>query len=234
MQDWIDEIKREGHLVILMGDLTENALTSSVGSVYEQVLPPKAQIDGITQLLEPIKDQIIGGVGGNHGARTVRAVGIDPDELICYNLGVQYFGKTCAGRIQVGAAHWKIVAHHGAGGGGLLGSKLNVIAEKMTKVYPLADLYLCGHTHADVAGSDRRPEISVSTRGGVQVVHHTRHFSGTGSLLSYTGSYAEDKLLPPASPVQVVHYLGDRIQRHRAGPDAFEKPYRRVPRYFWS
>jgi hypothetical protein len=230
-EKWVKQIEKDGHLVVLMGDLIENSLPGSAGSVWEQKTPPKQQIDAVTQILEPVKDRIIGAVGGNHSARTVRAVGIDPDELICFNLGTQYFGHTMAGRIQVGNAHWKIMAHHGAGGGSLLGSKLNVIAEKMTKVMPMMDLYLAGHTHADVAGSDIRHDIAMG--GRPRIVKQRRHFSGTGSLLSYDGSYAEAKILPPASPVQVVHFIGDRV--HKALEDErYDKPYRRVPVYFWS
>jgi len=220
----------------LLGDLTENALPSSVGSVFEQVYPPEEQLRVAHEILEPIRDYILGGVGGNHGHRTFRVAGVDPDQLICGNLGAPYFGSTCAGRVQVGSAHWRIMAHHGAGGGALLGSKLNVVAEKMTKIYPMEHLYLAGHTHADVAGSDRRKYVNVTSHG-VEVKEHIRHFSGTGSLLSYDGSYAEDKLLPPASPVQVVHYLGDRVHRERkrggTGQNLREMPYRREPHYFW-
>ena len=193
-------------------------------------MTPKQQIDAVTQILEPVKEQIIGAVGGNHSARTVRAVGIDPDELLCVNLGCQYFGHTMAGRIQVGAAHWKVMAHHGAGGGMLLGSKLNVV-KKLAEIMPMMDLYLAGHTHADVSGTDKRRDVSIN-RGSVSISNHRRHFSGTGSLLDYDGSYAEAKLLPPACPAQVKHHLGDRIQRHEDGPDRYEKPYLREPVYF--
>jgi len=232
MEAWVKEINKSGDFVILMGDLIENSLPGSAGSVWEQTIPPKQQIDEVVQILEPIKDRIIGSVSGNHSARTVRAVGIDPDELIAFNLGCQHYGHTMAGRIQVGGSHWKIMAHHGAGGGALLGSKLNVVAEKMTKVYPMMDLYLAGHTHAEVCGADKRRDVSVN-RGNVTIINRLRHFSGTGSLLDYDGSYAEAKLLPPACPAQIRHYLGSRVQAHRPGhPEQYQKPYRREPRYF--
>ena len=231
VDNWIEKIRENKWLVILMGDLTENATLGSVGAVFEQKMTPQAQVRSVVDKLTPIKDYIIGGIGGNHGARSRKAVGLDPDEIICWELGIPYWGHTGAGRIQVGDAHWKIMAHHGHGGGALLGSKLNVVAEKMTKIMPMMDLYLAGHTHADVAGSDVRPDLTL-TGGGVGVIRHRRHFSGTGSLLDYSNSYAEAMLMPPASKVQVVHYLGDR--RHtRAGANTFEKPYRREPEYYF-
>lgn len=231
VEDFVAKCRDAGALVMLMGDLCENALVNSAGSTYEQHLSPQAQVKETVRILEPIKDQIIGAVGGNHGARTKKVAGLDPDEIICWELGIPYFGATAAGRIQVGErCHWKVMAHHGAGGGSLLGSKLNVVAEKMTKIVPMADLYLAGHTHADVAGSDCRPDIELSS-GGVNIQIRRRHFSGTGSLLDYDTSYAERMLLPPASKVQVFHYLGD--QKHIGKKNQkYEKRYRRVPHWY--
>lgn len=231
VQDFIDKIKDAGALVMLMGDLTENAIVGSVGGVMEQTMPPQEQVMKVCELLDPIKDQIIGGVGGNHGARTVKVAGLNPDEIICYNLGCDYFGAIAVGRIKVGEnTDWRIMVHHGAGGGSLLGSKLNVIAERMPKVVPIADLYLAGHTHADVAGSDTRPTIALNG-GSVKVVNFRRHFSGTGSLLDYDG-YPEHMLLPPASKVQVFHYLGERKHISQSGREQWRKSYQRRP-YFY-
>lgn len=214
LDSWIASVKKNKWYVILMGDLMENATMGSVGSVFEQRLTPQEQLRGIVDKLTPIKDYIIGGVSGNHGARTARVAGIDPDAIISYELGVPHYDYTAVGRIQVGKAHWAIVAHHGAGGGILQGSKLNMV-KKLALIYPMADLYLAGHAHSDVSGSDRVFEISIS--GKPRTTGHIRHFSGTGSLLDYVGSYAEQKMFPPANLVQVVHFLGDHIGTHPTG-----------------
>jgi len=233
VDDWLAKIKDNGWYVILMGDITENATIGSVGAVFEQTMTPQEQVKCAIEKFMPIKDYIIGAVGGNHGARSVRTAGLDPDEIMCWELGVPYWGHSGLGRLQVGDAHWKVFCHHGSGGGGLLGSKLNVVAEKMTKIVPMADLYLSGHTHADVAGSDTRPDITFP-KGRVRLVKNRRHFSGTGSLLEYDESYAEGKLMPPASKVQVVHFLGDRAHKYKKdnGDWEWEKPYRRQPEYY--
>ena len=216
-----------------MGDLTENAIIGSVGAVFEQILPPKAQVKEVVRMLTPIRDQIIGAVGGNHGARSEKVTGLNPDELICWELGIPYFGATAAGRIRVGRnTDWRIVAHHGAGGGALLGSKLNVISEKLAKIVPIADLYIAGHTHADVSGSDSRPMISIGS-GKVSISRQRRHFSGTGSLLDYDDSYAERFLLPPASKVQVMHHLGTRKHTARTGAKQHLKRYKRIPYFYY-
>ena len=238
VDDWVAKIHDNKWHVILMGDLTENATLGSVGAVFEQRITPQQQVRIVIDKLKPVKDYIIGAVGGNHGRRSVKAVGLDPDEIICWELGIPYWGHTGAGRIQLGKeTNWKIMAHHGAGGGALLGSKLNVVSEKMTKIMPLMDLYLAGHTHADVAGSDTRPDLTYG-RGGVSITKKRRHFSGTGSLLDYDDSYAEGMLLPPASKVQVAHFLGSRLHNARANaqngtPNTYEKPYRRHTEYYY-
>jgi hypothetical protein len=228
LNEWIAKIKKEKWYVILMGDLMENATLGSVGAVYEQTMTPQEQLRGMVDLLDPIKDYILGGVSGNHGARTVRAAGIDPDAIISFELGVPHFGYTGVGRVQVGGAHWYIVAHHGAGGGILQGSKLNMV-RKLANIYPMADLYMAGHAHTDVSGSDRVFRI-VNHHNKVSLAQHTRHFSGTGSLLDYQGSYAEAKLFPPAGLAQVVHFLGDRV--HVSREEGFAKPYRREVFHF--
>jgi len=224
---WIDTIKKNRWYVILMGDLMENATLGSVGAVFEQTMTPQEQLRYCVDMLTPIKDYIIGSVGGNHGARSKKAVGIDPDAIISFELGVPHFGYTAAGRIQVGDAHWFIVAHHGAGGGILQGSKLNMI-KKLANIYPLADLYMAGHTHADVYGSDRTFDLRMN-KGKVYKSQHIRHFSGTGSLLDYEGSYAEMKLMPPANLAQVVHFLGTRMH---VTPGVYQKPFRREVHHF--
>ena len=136
VKKWVDTIKKNKWYVLLLGDLTENATISSVGSVYEQVMTPQEQIFEVVRLLTPIKDYVLGSVLGNHGNRSVKIAGLNPDQIIAYELGHPYYNNMVAGRIQVGSAHWTIVGHHGAGGGILMGSKLNMIG-KMTKIFPI-------------------------------------------------------------------------------------------------
>ena len=127
------------------------------------------------------------------------------------------------GRIQVGDAHWIIVGHHGAGGGRLLGNKLNMI-KKMAEICPDGDLFMGAHVHADVRGSGRVMGVSLN-RGKVYMQWRRQHFSGCGSLLEYRNSYAEAKLMPPAAMCQVVHLLGDRILKNDGGERTSDKKY---------
>ena len=230
VKSWIKTIKDNQWKVLLGGDLLEMSLKNSVGDVYDQQLSPLEQIDSVVEMLKPIKDQILHSVGGNHEYRVVKAVGIDPSLLIARELGVGYSAYQSVGRIQVGEAHWKIGLTHGAGGGSLLGSKLNV-AMKLSKVYPNLDLYMSGHTHTDVSASDTIKDISLN-KGRVTGTVAVRRFSGCGSLLSYEESYAEAKLMAPAAKAQVVHFLGDRKRISVDGVVFQDKSYRREVYHF--
>ena len=66
----------------MCGDLLNNGTKDSVTNVYEEVMPPHAQVDKCVELLEPVKERILGCVGGNHELRSVKAVDLDP----CYQI----------------------------------------------------------------------------------------------------------------------------------------------------
>lgn len=68
--------------LVLCGDLLNNGTKDSVTNVYEEVMPPHAQVDKCVELLEPVKERILGCVGGNHELRSVKAVDLDP----CYQV----------------------------------------------------------------------------------------------------------------------------------------------------
>lgn len=64
--------------IVIVGDLISNGLKSSVTNVYEEAMPPSAQIDLAVQLLEPVKHKILGMVSGNHERRSKKDCDIDP------------------------------------------------------------------------------------------------------------------------------------------------------------
>lgn len=225
---WVGEIKDNGWYVILLGDLMENNLAHSAGNVHEQTMNPAEQREMVVKILDPVKEQIIGGVTGNHGNRTKRAAGIDLDADICSALGCDYFGHTITGRIKVGETDWKIVGHHCAGGGITKGAKLNAIF-KIAQVWPEMDLYLGGHVHSVCSDEDYVKRMAFGHGSPRPVMRiKRRRFSGCGSALAYDGSYAEMKNYPPAAMAQVVHFLGRREHKGETGdPEIHIKRYRR-------
>ena len=71
------EGERDSYIVIV-GDVLNNGIRDSVTNVYEETMPPSAQVDLAVELLSPVRDRILGAVGGNHELRSVKAVDMDP------------------------------------------------------------------------------------------------------------------------------------------------------------
>jgi hypothetical protein len=75
------------------GDLIECSTKTSVGAGWaEQKLDPQQQIDYIIEYLEPIKSRCLGMASGNHEDRAYKSVGINPVQIICHALGLEYAG----------------------------------------------------------------------------------------------------------------------------------------------
>ena len=64
--------------IVIVGDVLNNATRDSVTNVYEETMPPSAQVDLAAELLAPVAGKILGCVGGNHEQRSVKAVDLDP------------------------------------------------------------------------------------------------------------------------------------------------------------
>lgn len=80
--------------IVLCGDIINNGTRDSLTNVYEETMPPSAQIEKAVELLSPVKDRILGAVGGNHEARSRKAVDLDPMYTIMCILGVQHLYRT--------------------------------------------------------------------------------------------------------------------------------------------
>lgn len=78
--------------IVLVGDLINNGLRSAncPTNIYEETMPPSAQIDKAVELLRPVADKILGSVGGNHELRTNKVVDIDPAHTIMALLGIPH------------------------------------------------------------------------------------------------------------------------------------------------
>ena len=91
LQAFIDGIADEDNAyLVLVGDILQNSLKSSVGSIYlDQIAPPSSQKDMAHQLLWKVKDKVLAAVGGNHEARSLREVDDDPLYDVFCTMGIQ-------------------------------------------------------------------------------------------------------------------------------------------------
>ncbi len=198
----IDEIKDNPNAYWAgMGDLMENAIIGSKSDVYLQKIPPKEQMDMICKLLEPIKNKGLFLIAGNHEARTMRQVGLVPEQYISVVLGLPYCGYSCLAKFSMKKAHWPhdftCYFHHNYGGGYTPGGKVNR-AECLRKICPTADAAFSGHFHV----TSRIP-VTWFEAGVKGVVRRTGYDYITGSALRWDESYAEEKA-KPASTVEFI------------------------------
>lgn len=90
---FIKQIEREpDSYIVLVGDIINNGVRSAScpTNIYEETMPPSAQIDKAIELLRPVAHKILGFVGGNHELRTTKAVDIDPAHTIAALLGIPH------------------------------------------------------------------------------------------------------------------------------------------------
>jgi len=168
--------------VLLLGDIFEIAENGGKTSDPFDVRPNELEL--AVDILSPIRRKIIGGITGNHEMRILRRFNWDPCKILCESLGVQYFGQMT----EIVLNTHRIFAHHGAGGGRLLGAHLNALW-RLAEICRDADLYICGHLHTPCFAS-RTAIIRGEPR--------QQCFWGVSSWLPWP-EYAKAKALPPGS-----------------------------------
>lgn len=193
---------------ILLGDLAETATKESVGMAMfgeDEHLPD--QIKLLCNALKPLADQgkILGMLTGNHEMRVAQLIGINPMELVADKIGAPYLGFQGYIMVQVGTQKYKIMCHHGVGGGASMAGKVKSV-ERLASVAE-ADIHIAGHTH----GLHYHYDHIMTFSDDGQIVPRKRHYVVAGSFLEYWGGYAEMKLLQPsATGVAVIELLPDR------------------------
>ena len=90
IKEKIKRIKADSFgVVCLCGDLADYGLKNSKTNVYKAVMQPREQQQYVHELFEPIKNQIVAAVPGNHEERVTREVGTCPLYDLCVLWGIQ-------------------------------------------------------------------------------------------------------------------------------------------------
>ena len=177
--------------IVLMGDLTEIALTTTYGSTYEQVLTPEEQVDYVVEKLRPYKDIIVGAVAGNHNQRIVNAVGMNPMRLAFKILGIEqkFFGYTgiIKWAFNKGCIHSRV--WHGATSSSRKMYILKKIAEMREGFF--SEICVMGHTHRLLYSDDEFIRIPDSRNMKMKKVN--LYEISSGSALGWPEGYAEMK-----------------------------------------
>ena len=201
----------------LMGDLFDSVTKTSLGNVYEQCFNIKTAKEYLTEELKPIKEKILGSIGGNHEARIEKAVGDNPVNDLCYRLGIDYFPSWCAylylnvGEMRGGKCEDKrrpivytLYLHHLIGGGATSGGKFNRV--KKLKSMAMADVYCGAHVHLKGVFKEKYviPDVRYKTLTEIQ-----QAYALTGSFMGYADYSIEGMYEKPATGAVRIRLNGE-------------------------
>lgn len=177
--------------LVICGDLLNNGLKDSLTNVYEEVMPPSVQLDKAVELLLPVKDRILGCVGGNHEARTKKAVDLDPLYAVMLMLGKGelYRSNMAFMRVTLGLGktrdHYALMLVHGK-----TANKKKQFAYAVEGV----DAIISGHTHDGIVEKPARIVFNTQNRVSVKPL-----ISLTATSWLDYGGYAAASLFQPKS-----------------------------------
>lgn len=187
--------------VLLNGDIFNVATRVSKTSPFEQT--HEQEFDRAIEFFNPIKDKIIGMTDGNHEFRLEDFANFSITNTFCKALNISYLGYSAIINFKVfkrpdGRRYMQSYLgyfHHGYGGGGGLGGKLNKV-DRMRNIVPDADFYVGSHTHqmfqvpiSIIRANVRKKKIEV----------HNQMLINSGSYLDWNGAYAERMGLAPVT-----------------------------------
>lgn len=186
--------------IFLLGDILNCATRDSKSNPFEQNMDLKEQIDHAVKLFMPVKDKIIGAIDGNHELRISNYTGYSPTISLCERLGIDYLGdsavvifRLCKKYPRGSRASFSGFFHHSTGGGGSVGSKIDV-ADRLRKIICDADFYAIGHNHMLGCIHSMIYKINETTE---KVEEFRQMLVDCGGYIGYKGSYAERKMLQP-------------------------------------
>lgn len=226
-QHIMDRIKHceetENCVVILNGDLFNNATRNSVSDVYAEAIKPMEQIQRGVELFQTLADQgkIVAIVTGNHERRSDKDCNLDLTEIFAAQLGLSNcfskggiivflrFGKVSHenhGRRQM----YSIFCVHGTGGGRKEGSKL----QRLSDMASIADTDIYIHSHTHLPMIMKESFIRVDTANSC-IKSVDKLFVNTSASLDY-GGYGEVFEFKPASKDTPVIYLDGHRRRMTA------------------
>jgi UDP-2,3-diacylglucosamine pyrophosphatase LpxH len=196
---YIDKIKADDKaVVIVLGDMIDNATQGSKGCLFSQRMMPQKQIEMVIEMLYPIKDKIIFFCIGNHEERTFRQTGSDPGYTMCLGLGCLDKYNYVHGFITVKAKGkiYKLYATHNIG-------KAESKLKTMARAHPDCDAIIGGHIHqAKVV-----PVAQQLHNGKIKTT-----YAVTGCAWLKDESYSISAAYEPVSMEPPVIYLGDKLR----------------------
>jgi predicted phosphodiesterase len=213
-EDAIEDIKNDDTAkVILMGDLAECIVPSDKKRFnFDEIHPifqssistlPSAYLEYLTDILNPIKNKIIGIHQGNHESALLKYYFRDIIAELCGRLDVKYLPGMAFTKINFSyltGGHQQSVlinSAHGHKAGRKDGSKVNFMDDM--RAWLDADVILRGHSHSLFCNKTVRMETNPKNTKIIMrdvLVGHAGSFLSTYTTNNTT--YAEDQDYPPA------------------------------------
>ena len=176
--------------IVICGDLLDNGTRDSIANIY-QTLPPSTQIEKAVEILSPIADRILGGVGGNHELRSSKAVDLDPLHTVFVRLGIQDRYRRDFAFLRIVLADGNIHDHYALM---LVHGKSESKRKQFDYAIEGVDAIIGGHTHDPMT---RKSARLVLTHRNRVVVKPFVSLTAT-SWLKY-GGYAAQSLYKPTA-----------------------------------
>jgi hypothetical protein len=209
-EGYLQWARKEKAHIICMGDLYDTVVIGGVSSPFGASMTLRDAKHYLKDRLRPVKDLIDAMIIGNHEMRLVRFADCDLIEDLCDDLGVPYAGFSAVMRYRVGhnqrrkgeetydstRINYTLYCHHTTGGGATPGGKLNRVA-KLSEIFEGADALIGAHNHMESGTPIDRYRLHTDSSGQARVKADKVFLVDSGSFLSWDGSYAEEKALPP-------------------------------------
>lgn len=198
-----DILDRENVYLFIGGDLLNNGVKTSVSNVYEEILRPREAKQEMTRMLEPLRDRILAGVGGNHERRN-KDVDNDPlyDVFCKLDIEERYRSNLAFVKVRLSAGDhnaagdmrpcYMFVMAHGAGSS-IYTTSAAARPERFGMAIDGMDCQVTFHTHKPLNAPVGK--IQIDKRNEKVSVVPWRLVVGS-SWLNYAG-YAGQKLLTP-------------------------------------
>ena len=223
--DWLEFIKKvkdEDAKLILAGDLLNNSIRSCrFANPFDEVLRPRDAKKRMVEYLEPVKDNILCVVSGNHERRTFKDDDQDLTYDICTKLDIEHlyrenvaYMKLIVGKRRSNAkknmAAYTFAVTHGTGGGIYTGAAVNR-NERFGNVIDGLDCLVVGHVHKGFVTKPSKIVID-PYNNLVKMSHYT--VVSCVSWLNYGGYAARGMLLPAhICDPQAIHLAAKREKK---------------------
>ena len=146
LKEWVEMVRQDpfGYVVVI-GDMMNMGLKSSVSNIYEESLTPMQQKELCFEILNPIADKILAGCSGNHEYRAVREACMNPlyDVFCLMRIDDRYRENVCFLKLTVG----KVGSNNNNYGVVLTHGKSKNKDLDWTYAIDGSDVFISGHTH---------------------------------------------------------------------------------------